>query len=268
MNKFLLILLTIFNVSALAETLPNSSVRSDDSTAKPNEITQPGSTSYIPLKPQAWQLRRSEFTKAVNASLRDPSDAKSHQLIDQALTEFEHYPDARTPMEIMDMLGAFYLPKDGIQKTMPFIIMQATLGWHDALQWASKSGMSEIYTNEGFFSRAFHVGKTDFWKEWEAIIKNDPKLAEKIVVDGFKYASVVLSTHAKTNRGYDHKWPTAYGIERILPAMSGQPERTISAPNLDPAEAYKAAKDVVLTYYLLGPLRNNQLQIQKIPVSN
>ena len=95
-----------------------------------------GKQVILNLPKQPWQERRAEFFKAVaGANKRDPAAIKE---LDGVLTEFETHPMSRTPMENMDILGAFYVPKDGVEKPLVMIAENAALGWYDAMRFGSE----------------------------------------------------------------------------------------------------------------------------------
>jgi hypothetical protein len=74
-------------------------------------------TKTIHLEPQPWQQRRNEFAKVVQGVHEGNQTAQKN--FDVALTEFETRVSSRTPMENMEILGVFYVPKDGIEKCIP-----------------------------------------------------------------------------------------------------------------------------------------------------
>jgi len=214
----------------------------------------PNQTINIPVKSRAWQIRRAEFVQAVNASIKPLAmgdDIKARKIIDRILTEYERNPDGRTPMEAMDLLGTFYLPREGFSAVMPIIVKEAVLGWVDTLQWASESAKVEIVNNERFFSRAFSLGGTNKnLDSWLGFIEKDPQTAKKLADYGIRAATATVH-NTKWEGVYDHKWPTAYGLERMTKAMLGLPENPpITEPIMGQDQALKTAIDRVTAYYL------------------
>jgi hypothetical protein len=108
-------------------------------------LAQGAPTVQRPIKLEAWQNRRLERLKIIKDALA-PNAAKP-QAFDQLLTNFEARPVAQTPLENMDLLGLFYARSEGIAKALPVIVMNATLGWYDALRFGSPSGQAEIVNN-------------------------------------------------------------------------------------------------------------------------
>jgi hypothetical protein len=211
---------------------------------------QVGKQIPLAVQPQAWQARRAEFAGAIKAANADGKDETAHNTIDRILTDYEHHPNGRTPMEVMDILGMFYLPKNGIRKGMPVVVREAVLGWYDTLQWASDSGRAEIVNNEKFLVRAFLLaGGKKASDEWVAIIKNEPEEAKKIVAEGIRFAT----QPGVADGGYDHKWPTAYGLERTISTLKGEPEQATAAnPRMSHDEAMAEAVKRITAYYLPG----------------
>src|SRR5258708_33362509 len=113
----------------------------------------PGPTGQPQLQPQPWQIRRSDFAKAMRGA--QAADEAARKTLDATVTEFEKRPFSRTPMENMEILGVFYVPKDGIEKSLVIVAANAVLGWYDALRFGSESGRAEILNNEGFLKKAF-----------------------------------------------------------------------------------------------------------------
>jgi hypothetical protein len=108
-----------------------------------------------PIQLEAWQTRRLQRLKVIKEGLVPNAASTSSKAFDQMLTDFETHPFAQTPIENMDLLGLFYAPKDGIAKALPVIVMNAALGWYDALRFGSPSGQAEIVNNEMFSSECW-----------------------------------------------------------------------------------------------------------------
>src|SRR4029077_1981200 len=47
---------------------------------------------------------------------------------------------ARTPIEELEILGDFYIPKEGLDPGLIAVVQFQVLGWYDALRFASESG--------------------------------------------------------------------------------------------------------------------------------
>jgi hypothetical protein len=236
--------------SQSAPDAPARDAKSPPGDSAPAGQAQAGQLAPWAIRAQAWQVRRTEFAGAVRAANANGKDADAHRAVDRILTDYEHNPNGRTPMEVMDILGMFYLPKDGVKKTMPVIVREAVLGWFDVLQWASESGRAEIVNNEKFLVRAFLIaGGKKGADEWGALIKNEPQEAKRIVEEGIRYAA----QPGVADGGYDHRWPTAYGLERTVTALKGESgEPSAAIPRMDHDEAMAEAAKKISAYYLPG----------------
>lgn len=206
-------------------------------------------TSSVPVQAnpiqiglQPWQQRRMEFIKTVqNLRKGDPIARKD---FDAILTEFETHPFNRTPLENMELLGVFYVPKDGIENSMSIVIANAVLGWYDALRFASESGRAEIINNEGFFKKAFILGGPDVANKAVKFLQNDPDKVAKSLVQGFSFAEGRRNTSE-----YDHHWPSAYGLERTICAQGGSCVAPPPMPKEQWDKAWEEAKQRVTAYY-------------------
>jgi hypothetical protein len=202
----------------------------------------------IDLKPQAWQVRRQAFALAANTLRQNPNDDKARQAVELTVAAYNKNPISYTPMEAMEILGAIHLHKDGILKAMPLIVMEAVFGWYDALQWGSETGQKEIERNERLFTRALQIGGGNkAVNDWAELLEKDPQTAIRIVDEGIARATRL---HAKDKTAYDHKWPSAYSLERTLAVMAGKPEPVVNTPNLPSARAWKEAVEYVRNFYI------------------
>lgn len=202
----------------------------------------PSHTKPIQIDLQPWQQRRLEFIKTVqNLRKGDPIAQKDFDII---LTEFETHAFSRTPLENMELLGVFYVPKDGIEKGMSVIIANAVLGWYDALRFASESGRAEIINNEGFFKKAFILGGPDIANKAVQFLQNDPDKIAKSLAQGFSFAERFRDTS-----NYDRHWPSAYGLERIICAQGGSCIAPPPMPKEQWDKAWEEAKQRVTAYY-------------------
>jgi hypothetical protein len=194
-----------------------------------------------PIERQAWQIRRSERLKLINAALA-PNAAKS-QAFDQLLTNFERHQVAQTPLENMD-LGLFYGQREGLAKALPVIVMNATLGWYDALRFASPSGQTEIATNATFFKHAFVLAGKARTDEYLEFAKSHPAEIQAAIDQGLVFAEQFRNSEA-----YDRRWPTAYGLERKICALGGACAAPAAAPQSQWNALWDQAKLRVKTYY-------------------
>jgi hypothetical protein len=187
--------------------------------SKGNSATAPQN----PLPRQPWQIRRETYWATVKNANSQDADAKKK--LDAVLTEFESQPFARTPMENMDILGTFYVPKDGVEKAFVIVIANATLGWYDALRFGSESGRTEIQTNERFFLRAYLLSGPKTTEQFKQFMKEHPDQAHTALINGLSIAEKI-----RKNPPYDVRWPTAYGLERVICAEGGSCERPKEIP--------------------------------------
>jgi hypothetical protein len=205
------------------------------------------STTSTQAKPvqvdlQPWQQRRMKFIKTVQGLRKgDPIARKD---FDTILTEFETHPFSRTPLENMELLGVFYVPKDGLEKSMSIVIANATLGCYDALRFASESGRAEIINNEGFFKKAFVLGGPDMANKAVQFLQNDPGKVAKSLTQGFSFAE-----RRRDTSDYDHHWPSAYGLERTICAQGGSCVAPQPMPKEQWDKAWEEAKRRVTAYY-------------------
>jgi hypothetical protein len=193
---------------------------------------------------QPWQQRRMGFAKAVQGLGK--GDSVAHKSFEAVLNEFETKPFSRTPMENMEILGAFYIPKDGVEKALPIVIANAILGWYDALRFTSESGRAEITNNEGFFKKAFVLGGQDMATKTINFLKNNPELTAQALAKGLTYAERFRDTP-----NYDRRWPTAYGLEKIICATGGSCKVPPPMPKDQWNKAWDEAKQRVSLYYQL-----------------
>lgn len=218
-----------------SQTLPSGPVASVTS----------GQVKPIQAELQPWQRRRMEFTKTVQgASKGDPIARKD---FDKILTDFETHTFSRTPLENMEILGVFYVPKDGIEKAMPIVIANAVLGWYDALRFASESGRAEIINNEGFFKKAFVLGGPELANNAVQFLQNNPEKVAKSLTLGFSFADKF-----RDEASYDRHWPTAYGLEQMTCATGGLCQAAPPMPKDQWNKAWEEAKQRVASYYQLG----------------
>jgi hypothetical protein len=195
-----------------------------------------------PTKLEAWQIRRLERLKLIKDALAP--NAASSPAFDQMLTNYDKHPLAQTPIENMDVLGLFYAPREGIARALPLIVMNATLGWYDALRFGSPSGQTEIVNNEMFFKRVFVLAGKGRIDEYMEFAKSHPDEIQSEIDLGLAFAE-----RSKNTEEYDHKWPTAYGLERTICALGGACTPPVEAPQNQWNALWDQTKLRVKTYY-------------------
>lgn len=228
----LIILGFIFCEMSVAEDLPP---RLDSATL--------ASSSQVASVPEAWQRRRAQFAKTVQSL--QLNDTGARMAFDSVLTEFETAPLDRTPLENLDILGIFYVPKEGMEKTLPIIVMNQTLGWYDALRFGTESGRAEIVQREAFFKRPFVIAGPDAIKQMSTLMRDSPALVLAAIKEG-----QALAEKFKNDHPYDEHWPTAYGLERVICAQGGSCETPLPMPKNQWPAAWQMAKQRILDYYV------------------
>lgn len=192
---------------------------------------------------QAWQIRRNELAKTLVGV--KAGDTNANLEFNAVLSEFENQVMARTPMENMDILGVFYVPKDGLVASLPIIVQNAVLGWYDALRFGTASGRADIINRESFFKRALILAGPEEAAKAIKQLQSDPA-----AIDAQVKLGVSLAEKFRYTDSYDRQWPTAYGFERIACTLSKGP---CVLPDLLPADewdqAWAKAKQVVIDYY-------------------
>jgi hypothetical protein len=206
-------------------------------------------TPQSPLKTpplQEWQVRRANLDHAIiDVRQNDPGAQKQ---FDQMLTEIEKHPLDRTPMEVLDVVGTYYVPNEGIENSLTVIVTHLVLGWYDVLRFASPTGRAEIIDNEQFFKRALVLAGKDVTDKSSKFLNDHQDIVSQLVEKGVTYA-----TEFRDTRSYDRQWPTAYGLERILCA-SGEADKCKGPPSL-PKDQWDAAwaesKKAVTDYFVV-----------------
>jgi hypothetical protein len=202
----------------------------------------------IQVEPQSWQARRGEFARIVNNL--NSKDAQVMEAFKAVLTEFEQKPFSRTPMENMEILGVYYVPAEGIEPTLTYIAANAALGWYDALRYGSESGRAEILHNEGFFKLPLVLGGEEFIQQAVKFFVEQPEKTAELVLKG-----IALADALKDDPRYDHRWPSAYGLERTMCALGADCTPPSALPKAQWADAWEETMARVLRYY-----RNNDPQ--------
>jgi hypothetical protein len=205
-------------------------------------------TPQSPLKApplQEWQVRRAELDHAIIGARKNDPDALKQ--FDQILTEMEKHPHDRTPLEVLDVIGTYYMPNEGIEKSLTVTVTQLVLGWYDVLRFASPSGRAEVIDNEQFFMRAIALSGKDSTDKSFKFLNDHQDQVSQLVAKGVMYAEQFRDAPS-----YDRQWPTAYGMERMLCA-SGDAEKCKARPSL-PKDQWDAAwvesKKAVTDYFV------------------
>lgn len=197
-----------------------------------------------PLQP--WQERRAQLDKTLRLAAN--GDAAGLKQFEQVLVDFDSAPFARTPIENLEIFGAYYLPNQGAQAALPSIVTFLVLGWYDTLRFASSSGKAEIANNEQFFDKAFVLVNPDVTAKARTFLQSHPQEVAKLVAQGFGYAE--KSRELDT---YDRRWPSAYGLERVICASGGDCKAAASLPKEQWDKAWLDAKNQVSQYFNVKP---------------
>lgn len=208
---------------------------------EPAALAQGGKIITIDVPLQEWQKRRAERLQILRPSSFDDAHMKK---LDALLTDFEAHPMAQTPLENMDTLGYFYAQREELQKELPLIVVNATLGWYDALRFGSASGQAEISNNEGFFKRVFVMAGQQKIDEYLAFAKEHPDQTRAAIEQGLAFAEKFRDSDV-----YDRKWPTAYGLERMICAQGGPCSPPLSKPESEWPALWEQTKQLVAKYY-------------------
>lgn len=195
---------------------------------------------------QEWQARRAQLDHTIiGARQKDPDALKQ---FDQILTDMEQHPHARTPLEVLDVLGTYYVPNEALENCLSTVVTQLVLGWYDVLRFASPSGRAEIIDNEQFFQRAMVLSGPEVTDKSHQFLKEHQDRVAQLVQQGISVAEKF-----RDDQGYDRQWPTGFGLERMLCA-SGEAEKCNARPPL-PKDQWDAAwaesKKTVTEYFVL-----------------
>jgi hypothetical protein len=194
-----------------------------------------------PMIRQPWETRRVQFAKIIQGVRA--GDAQARKEFDNVLTEFDTKPLVRTPMENMEIVGVYYLPREGVEKVLPIVVLNAMLGWYDALRFASESGRAEI--SQSLFKMAFTVTGPDAGSKAARFFDEQPDRTQQIVEQGIGMAN----SHRRAPPLYDQHWPTAFGLERSICAQGGICEVVKPLPESQWDAAWEQARQRVLAYY-------------------
>ena len=216
--------------------------------ADTKDAAQPQIGTIVPIhvELQAWQIRRAVF-QALSLRLRK-SDFSAAKDYDAVLTEFDTQPFSRTPIETLEILGDYYIPKEGPDPALAVVVQNLVLGWYDALRFASESGRVEIVNNDGFFKKAFVLGGSEVVNRFVKFAADKPERVRALVAQGIAIAEKYRETNT-----YDRHWPTAYGVERLLCAQGGPCDAPPEMPKEQWSGAWEEAKRRVTLYFQPAP---------------
>lgn len=212
--------------SVLALSFPAASVAGPSSPAD-----AVGSTTVVKVQAQEWQKRRAKTAEAFLGAVKGSKEHLAR--FDKVLTDFERSPLSFTPVEAVELVAAYYVPKDGLNHAgVAMLAAVQTLGWYDALRYGTASGRAEIVDNENFFRMPL-LGENNAKAKEElvALMRQNPELVRSWVEEGLAMAEASRETQK-----YDRKWPSAYGLERLQCAMGGR----CAAPKAAPKESWDA----------------------------
>lgn len=194
----------------------------------------------VEITPQPWQLRRAEYAKTLQGVARhDPGSLKT---FDDILTEFDAGKMNRTPLENMEILGTYYVPREGAEKNLPVIVMMAMLGWYDTLRFASESGKAEI--SRSLFKMPLALAGPAATAQAVKLFNENPAQTERLVAQGICFAAKLRH---KVN--YDQQWPTAFGLEHVICAQGGACDKIPPLPESEWDAAWAEAGKRVRAYY-------------------
>jgi hypothetical protein len=232
-------LATLTHRVAIAILASSAALGDDARNATPPQITAP---IPVHVEMQPWQVRRAAYQHiAQRLRLGDRSAAKEY---DAVLTEFDTRIFSRTPIEEIEILGDFYIPKQGLDPALLVVVQNLVLGWYDALRFASESGRAEIINNEGFFKKAFTQGGADVTNRAVKFLEGNPDRVHALIAQGISIGEKYRDTN-----NYDRHWPTAYGLERFICAQGGTCKEPTELPKEQWDGAWEEAKHRVSTYF-------------------
>jgi hypothetical protein len=124
------------------------------------------------------------------------------------------------------------------------ILMNATLGWYDALRFGSPSARAEIVNNAMFFRHAFVLAGKERTNEYLEFAKSHPQEVQAAIDQGLAFAEKF-----RNSEDYDRRWPTGYGLDRMTCALGGACRPPEQAPQGQWNALWDEAKLRVKTYY-------------------
>lgn len=208
--------------------------------AEDNIVAISSVTAPNPMNNQPWETRRLQFAKIIQG-VRS-GDSQANKDFEMVLTEFDTKPLARTPMENMEILGAYYLPREGVEKVLPIVVQNAMIGWYDALRFASESGRAEI--SQSLFKMAFIIAGPDAGKKAAKFFDEQPDRTQQLVEQGIRFANPY-----RRAAPYDQHWPATLGLERNICVQGGSCEPVKPLPESQWDGAWEQARQRVLAYY-------------------
>jgi hypothetical protein len=197
-----------------------------------------------PLQP--WQARRAQLDQTLHSAAN--GDAAGLKQFQDVLVDFEKKPFDRTPIENLEIFGAYYLPREGTEVILPYIVTNLVLGWYDTLRFASSSGKAEIIDNEQFFKKAFVIVNPEVTAKITTYLQGHPEQVAKLVTEGLGFAD-----NNREVQSYDRHWPSAYGMERLTCAMGGECKAPLAMPKDQWDAAWVEAKKQVSQYFNVKP---------------
>lgn len=205
----------------------------------------PQSTVLSNSAPPQFQVRRRIFSQVAQGIMRnDPASATA---LDQILTDYESAAFRYTPLESLEIIGFYFLPREGMEKAFQLIVAEQVMGWYDVLRYASDSGRVEIVNNEGFFKLPMAIAGPGVGAQAAKYFDECPTDARTMLARGFAFADSWRET-----QNYDRHWPAYYGIERLICLQDHSTCKL--APELDRTKwdaAWNEAKQRVAAYYQL-----------------
>ncbi|MBB3121456.1 hypothetical protein [Pseudoduganella violacea] len=192
-----------------------------------------------PFQP-SWQQRYAEFIRIVEGVRR--GDAAALKRYDEVLADFNARRLERTPMEHMEILGAHYLPREGLEKTLPLIVANATLGWYDTLRFASEPGRGEI--SYVLFRLPFLLAGADAVDQAVSFFEAYPEQTETLVSQG-----IAMARQLRSQVRYEQRWPIAFGFNELNCAQGGECAPAITLPENRWETAWQQAEQQVRKSY-------------------
>ncbi|UMR29554.1 hypothetical protein MJ904_21240 [Massilia sp. MB5] len=198
-------------------------------------------TAHADDRPKpAWQQRRAEFASILEGVHQ--GDAAARKRLDEVLSGLEARQMQRTPMENMEIMGVYYLPREGLEKALPRIAAHATLGWYDTLRFSSAPGRSEIFYV--LFQLPFLIAAPDASSKAVDFFNAHPRETEELVQQG-----IAMARQFRTQVAYDRHWPGAFGANELVCAQGGPCEVAQSLPESQWEEAWQQAERLVRKSY-------------------
>lgn len=205
----------------------------------------PQSLALSNSAPPQFQVRRRIFNQVAQGIMRNEPAAAT--ALDQILTDYESAAFRYTPLESLEIIGFYFLPREGMERAFQLIVAQQVMGWYDVLRYASDSGRVEIVNNEGFFKLPIAIAGPRIGAQASKYFDERPADARMMLARGFAFADAWRET-----QNYDRHWPAYYGIERSICLQNHSICKL--EPELDRTKwdaAWNEAKQRVAAYYQL-----------------